>query len=196
MMRAVGLTLSLCSCVGASWLGAGPAAGASRAPHIIASASSDAAAAKPVADGMVDGMRRAALVEGLKREYESFFQPMETELYNPAVSFTDPLINFEGIEPYRNNVDMLAGKTLMGKLCFTDCGLTMHSVRDLPDGGLETRWTLQFRFKLLPWKPLAQFTGVSRYTLDGNKRVVAQQDYWDSINLQTGGSYALAPKKD
>ena len=27
----------------------------------------------------------------------------------------------------------------VGKLCFDDCGLTMHSVRDTADGGLETR---------------------------------------------------------
>ena len=44
---------------------------------------------------------------------------------------------------------------------------------------------------------LAQFTGVSRYTLDGQSRVLRQQDYWDSVNLRpgaNGGSYAEQPK--
>merc|ERR1719199_1054633 len=88
---------------------------------------------------------------------------------------------------------MLSGKSLLGRLLFSDPGLVMHKVRETRDG-LETRWTLQFRFKLLPWAPLAQFTGVSKYTLDSEKRVVAQQDYWDSINLQPGGGYAPVPK--
>ena len=70
------------------------------------------------------------LKEGLRREYDSFFQPMEDELYSPTVSFEDPMISFSGIDKYRNNVDMLAGVTPLGKLCFTDCALEMHSVSD------------------------------------------------------------------
>jgi hypothetical protein len=61
----------------------------------------------------------------------------------------------------------------------------MHKVTKT-DRGLTTRWTLQFRFRLLPWQPLAQFTGVSEYTLDKQARVLRQQDYWDSINLRDG----------
>ena len=133
--------------------------------------------------------KKAALMEGLQREYSSFFQPMEDELYNPSVSFADPLITLNGLDAYRNNVNMLAGKTLLGQTCFSDCGLVMHNCTETADGGLQTRWTLQFRFKLLPWKPLAQFTGVSRYTLDADCRVLAQKDYWDSINLRAGGDY-------
>ena len=131
--------------------------------------------------------KKDALMKGLEREYNSFFQPMEYDLYNPGVTFTDPMISFEGIEKYRNNVDMLAGETLLGKLCFSDCGLIMHNVTETADGGLQTRWTLQFRFKLLPWQPVARFTGVSRYTLDSECRVLSQKDYWDSVNLQPGG---------
>ena len=137
----------------------------------------------------------AKLMEGLRKEYDSFFQPLLPEFYNPEVSFADPLISFTGLEKYKNNVDMLAGKTPLGKACFTDCGLAMHGIKETPTG-LQTRWTLQFRFKLLPWAPLAQFTGVSQYTLDANKRVLAQQDFWDSINLQKGGAYAAVSKLD
>ena len=142
--------------------------------------------------------KKRQLMEGLRREYESFFQPMEKELYAESVSFNDPLIELSGVDAYRNNVDMLAGVNALGKLCFSDTGLAMHACKEL-DGGnmIETRWTLQFRFNLLPWKPLAQFTGVSRYTLDGQSRVLRQQDYWDSVNLRpgaNGGSYAEQPK--
>ena len=135
-------------------------------------------------------------MEGLRREYESFFQPMEEDLYNKAVSFDDPLISLSGVDAYRNNVNMLAGENPLGRLCFDQCGLNMHSVKELPSGQLETRWTLQFRFKLLPWQPVARFTGVSRYTLDDQCRVLAQQDYWDSVNLLPGGDYTAKPKKE
>jgi len=138
--------------------------------------------------------KKQSLMDGLRREYDSFFQPMEDELYSETVSFEDPLISLTGIEAFRNNVNMLAGQNLFGKLCFSDCGLIMHDVKDTADGGLETRWTLQFRFRLLPWQPLARFTGVSRYTLDANCRVLAQRDFWDSVNLLPGGEYAPQPK--
>ena len=156
---------------------------ASSASAAAASSAVDAAFAK----GKERNEKKDALIKGLEREYNSFFQPMEDNLYNPSVTFADPLISFEGIEKYRNNVDMLAGETLLGKLCFSDCGLIMHNVTETADGGLQTRWTLQFRFKLLPWQPVARFTGVSRYTLDSECRVLSQKDYWDSVNLQPGG---------
>lgn len=137
---------------------------------------------------------KAELMECLRREYDSFFQPMEDEFYSPDVSFCDPLISLAGVEAYRQNVNMLAGKTFMGRTCFSDCGLIMHNIKEASDGCLETRWTLQFRFKLLPWQPLCRFTGVSRYTLDANCRVLRQDDFWDSVNLKPGGSYAPASK--
>ena len=53
----------------------------------------------------------------------------------------------------------------------------MHAVEEEGERELTTRWTLQFRFKLLPWKPLAQFTGVSRYTLDAEARLLNSAPY-------------------
>lgn len=49
-----------------------------------------------------------------------------------------------------------------------------------------TRWTLSVCFNILPWKPVARFTGISEYTVDNRARVVRQVDYWDSINLIEG----------
>ena len=123
--------------------------------------------------------KKAALIEGLKREYSSFFSPMEMELYDANVEFNDPMVSFSGTNAFKANVDMLSGGSAVGKLLFDECGLVMHAVTEEAERALTTRWTLQFRFKLLPWKPLAQFTGVSQYTLDADARVTRQQDYWD-----------------
>lgn len=137
---------------------------------------------------------KQALIDGLRREYESFFQPMETELYSPEVEFVDPLIEMKGVDAYRQNVDMLAGTNLLGRILFTDCALTMHNIESPSERELRTRWTLQFRFKLLPWRPLARFSGVSCYMLDERARVLSQIDYWDSVNLKPRGSYESAGK--
>lgn len=59
-------------------------------------------------------------------------------------------------------------------------------LQDLGPKQLMTRWTLRIRAKVLPWSPIARFTGVSIYDLDEEARVVKQTDYWDSINLKQG----------
>ena len=72
--------------------------------------------------------KKAALIAGPQREYATFFQPMETELYSPDVEFVDPLINLQGVDAYANNVGMLAGSTLAGKILFRDCDLILTTV--------------------------------------------------------------------
>lgn len=147
--------------------------------------------------GAVDSFeaKKALTIECLRREYDSFFNPMEMEFYNPDVTFEDPMISLSGPQAYKQNVEMLAGTNPFGRLLFSDCGLTMHNVTEGPTPQqLETRWTLQFRFNLLPWAPVAQFTGVSKYTLDSEARVLRQQDFWDSVNLGPGGEYGARPK--
>merc|ERR1719230_658737 len=90
--------------------------------------------------------KKEALKECLRREYASFFQPMETQFYSPKVEFFDPLISLRGVEAYQNNVGMLAGENPLGKVLFSDCGLVMHNMTEPSERQLRTRWTLQFRF--------------------------------------------------
>mmetsp|Transcript_5613 Transcript_5613/g.23808 ORF Transcript_5613/g.23808 Transcript_5613/m.23808 type:complete len:213 (-) Transcript_5613:1122-1760(-) len=55
-----------------------------------------------------------------------------------------------------------------------------------------TRWTLNLKFKLLPWKPVLRFTGTSEYGLDDDLLVNRHIDTWDSINKQTFSFEAVA----
>ncbi len=138
--------------------------------------------------------KKADTLAGLQREYETFFNPMEDEQYTPDFEFADPMISYTGRDAHRSNVDMLSGSSALGRLLFSDCSLVMHNSTTAPGAAaLTTRWTLAFRFNLLPWKPLARFTGVSEYTLDPDARLSRQQDYWDSVNLVPGGGYATKP---
>jgi len=138
------------------------------------------------------------LKQVLEREYITFFDPMVKEYYNPQVTFKDPLNNLEGIDAYQSNVDMLAGRTLMGKVLFDNASIQLHSVTggeidsDNNISNIQTRWTLRFTFQALPWKPTARFSGISVYTVQpcsANQvgiEITSQHDYWDNINLQPG----------
>lgn len=135
--------------------------------------------------------RKEQLKRCLSREYRSFFRPFEAEFYREEVSFKDPLNDLEGKDKYRKNVEMLSGESLVGNILFTDGFIDLHAVEEIPgsDRRLRTRWTLGFKFRLLPWQPRALFTGVSDYEIDGNAQVLSQRDYWDTINLGSSGSY-------
>ena len=129
---------------------------------------------------------RQELVKCLKREYSSFFNPMEKKFYENDVSFLDPIIKIDGIENYKRNVDMLAGRNTLGSILFKDAAIILHNFEDLSDGRLMTRWTLRVTAKLIPWKPTARFTGVSIYSLSKSGKILRQEDYWDSVNLRNG----------
>ena len=149
-------------------------------------------------DAKVDALKAC-----LTREYTSFFSPLEENFYVPDVSFVDPLTKLDSLDAYRANVDMLAGRTLMGRVLFSDAQIALHSVERTGARAMRTRWTLSFVFSALPWRPVAYFTGVSEYEIDDAARVVAQRDYWDSLGLPSCSSvapgaapdtYAPAPK--
>ena len=91
---------------------------------------------------------------------------MEMEFYDEKVTFRDPLTTLNSIEAYKNNVDLLAGRTTLGAFLFRDAGIVLHSVEDIAPGALRTRWTLEMTMKALPWQPTAYFSGVSDYTVD------------------------------
>ena len=122
----------------------------------------------------------------LKKEYGSFFSPMNKQYYAKNVEFIDPLNTLIGIDKYQQNVDMLAGRTTLGNLLFKDATISLHDIEILSRNKLQTRWTLQVTVKSLPWQPRPRFTGISVYTLNDNGIIIKQEDYWDSINLANG----------
>ena len=142
----------------------------------------------------------------LEREYVSFFAPMQKEYYALNVSFDDPMTSLSGVDAYQKNVDMLASRTLMGKILFEDAGISLHSVEGgevAEDGSISkiiTRWTLRVTASILPWKPTARFSGISVYEVSsgGEEGVLVdhQTDYWDSINIKPGsnGEYQKVDK--
>ena len=144
------------------------------------------------------------LKQVLAKEYISFFNPMVDSWYAKDVTFDDPMTSLSGVDSYRSNVDMLAGRTLMGKVLFDGAGINLHSVTggevtekndSVEIDDVITRWTLRMTVKALPWKPEPVFSGVSVYKLQpGGKEgvtIVGQTDYWDSINIKEGTNMSV-----
>lgn len=164
----------------------------------MSTASADTATQPPSRQAELAGTV-SKLKQVLSKEYMTFFSPMVSSWYEPDVTFDDPLTSLAGVDSYAANVDMLAGRTALGRALFEGAGINLHSVtggevRAAGDGGgvdiadIVTRWTLRFTFKALPWKPEAVFSGVSVYDVrpggaEGVK-IVGQKDYWDSINIR------------
>ena len=146
------------------------------------------------------GARLPELEKSLYREYATFFNQFDRKYYSEQVQFVDPLTSFVGVDKYKDNVDMLGGRTALGKLLFKDAGIALHGIEYLEDDSegrtrLQTRWTLQVTVSLLPWKPRAKFTGVSIYTIDNKGIIVKQDDFWDSVNLKKN-AYAKVSFQD
>lgn len=149
----------------------------------------------------------ARLKKVISREYITFFDPMETQYYANDVTFDDPMTSLSGVQSYKNNVDMLASRTLLGNILFQDAGIVLHNIsggdvnQDGSIGDIITRWTLKMTFKILPWNPTARFTGISVYkvvkdTTAAGVSIISQNDYWDSINIapNSGGEYQKVEK--
>ena len=160
--------------------------------------------APPSLADSVSGLKRV-----LEREYASFFDPMRREYYAPDVTFLDPMTTLAGVDAYQGNVDMLASRTLLGKVLFEDAGIVLHGVEggEISEDGSEvsdllTRWTLRLTAKVIPWRPTARFTGVSIYRVEADPssevgvQIMGQTDYWDSVNIKpgSGGDYGPVDK--
>ena len=106
-------------------------------------------------------VKKSQLKEVIAREYASMFDPMERQFYTPQVEFIDPLNSFKGVDKYQGNVDLLGGRSLLGRLVFRDAYIHLHTFTDLDEYRFETRWTLGLTMKVLPWQPEAVITGTS-----------------------------------
>jgi len=56
----------------------------------------------------------------LASEYASFFTPLQSDIYCPDLVFTDPLSVVKGVSSYEKNIDLIAGRGLIGGLVFDE----------------------------------------------------------------------------
>uniref|UniRef100_A0A7S0Z0T3 Uncharacterized protein n=1 Tax=Hemiselmis tepida TaxID=464990 RepID=A0A7S0Z0T3_9CRYP len=123
------------------------------------------------------------LVRELKEELPQLMDASYTpkwDLYSSKVKFVDPLNEFDGVEKYKSNIQLLKDSPL-----FTDAQMSLHDAVGQDDGTVITRWTLAMTFKAFPWRPRVTFTGTSTYYMDDDGKVSKHVDMWDSIDNQS-----------
>ncbi|KAJ0977829.1 hypothetical protein J5N97_013303 [Dioscorea zingiberensis] len=117
-----------------------------------------------------------ALVDFLYADLPHLFddQGIDPTMYDEFVKFRDPITKHDSIEGYLFNIRLL-------KLLFTP-DFQLHNVRKTGPYEITTRWTMEMRFGLLPWKPELVFTGCSIMGINPKtQKFCSHVDLWDSI---------------
>lgn len=136
-----------------------------------AAATGDAAAeAPPSLQGLMD-----FLEADLPHLFDE--QGIDPSRYSDSVRFTDPITQYDSIEGYLFNIQML--RRLFNPK------FVLHNVKQTGEAEVTTRWTMEMRFWLLPWNPEVVFTGTSIMSVDlATMQFTSHVDTWDSIENQ------------
>ena len=115
------------------------------------------------------------LEEDLKHLFDE--TGIDRNIYADDVKFEDPITRYDSIDGYLFNIQML-------RYLFTP-EFILHTIKEVNETTLETRWTMNMKLRILPWQPDLIYTGTSQYEFDLNtKKVVRHSDTWDSIENQ------------
>ena len=123
-------------------------------------------------DNVMETMR-LFLEEDLKHLFDE--TGIDSSKYSEDVEFVDPLTKHDNIQGYLLNIQML-------RYLFTP-EFILHGSKQTGSKELTTRWTMNMRFNLLPWRPKIQFTGRSILTVDTTREKFTRHvDIWDSVS--------------
>mmetsp|Transcript_9294 Transcript_9294/g.18951 ORF Transcript_9294/g.18951 Transcript_9294/m.18951 type:complete len:390 (-) Transcript_9294:51-1220(-) len=158
--------------------------GVRRGSHLRSTVCSDAVEQKEVPTYVTRVMN--LLSADLPKMFDVHHEP-DWSIYADDVEFEDPMTKFDGVDQYRRNIRMLKDSLLFG-----EGNLEIHDIwsqRRISTGAavwsVLTRFTLSFKARIFPWKPILRFTGTSEYILREDGLVVGHIDRWDSISNQS-----------
>lgn len=101
-------------------------------------------------------------------------QGIDRAAYDERVKFRDPITKHDSIGGYLFNIAML-------RAVFSP-DFQLHWVKQTGPYEITTRWTMEMRFALLPWKPELIFTGTSVMGINPQTgKFCSHLDFWDSI---------------
>ncbi|KAH9553797.1 hypothetical protein CY35_08G031600 [Sphagnum magellanicum] len=112
----------------------------------------------------------------LRRDLIHLFdeQGIDKSMYDPKVEFRDPITNYDSLEGYLFNIQML-------RLLFHPI-FELHTVKQTGPYEITTRWTMTMNFWIVLWQPKLIFTGVSIMRINPETgKFCAHIDRWDSI---------------
>ena len=96
------------------------------------------------------------LAEDLEHLFDE--RGIDKSVYAADVKFEDPITKYDSINGYLANIQML-------RYVFSP-EFILHKISPVSETTLETRWTMNMKFRILPWQPDLTFTGTSQYEFD------------------------------
>lgn len=96
------------------------------------------------------------LAEDLEHLFDE--RGIDKSVYAADVKFEDPITKYDSINGYLANIQML-------RYVFSP-EFILHKIYPVSETTLETRWTMNMKFRILPWQPDLTFTGTSQYEFD------------------------------
>ena len=109
-------------------------------------------------DAPIDFLTRMSsfLAEDLEHLFDE--RGIDKSVYAADVKFEDPITKYDSINGYLANIQML-------RYVFSP-EFILHKIYPVSETTLETRWTMNMKFRILPWQPDLTFTGTSQYEFD------------------------------
>lgn len=114
------------------------------------------------------------ILDRLQQDYQTFPQNQSYELYAPDVYFQDPMMQFRGIDRYRQMVGFMT-------TWFKNIQLDLHDISQQEEA-IVTRWTLSWNTPL-PWNPRISISGSSELKINADGLIYSHIDYWDCSRL-------------
>ena len=114
------------------------------------------------------------LLAKLEEDYANMYfitGDLADELYAEDCLFADPTISFEGLQLYKNNLQLLIPFLVSPAIC-------LKGIRVIePEASVLAAWTLSTRLEL-PWKPQIFVNGTTEYSIE-DFRIVKHVERWD-----------------
>jgi hypothetical protein len=111
-----------------------------------------------------------SILDSLNVDYARFPLDQTYTIYAQDVYFKDPMVEFRGIERYKQMVGFI-------QRWFLDCRMDVHGIQQPDQYHIKTEWTLSWNTPL-PWKPRISISGWSELTLNSDQLIVSHIDYW------------------
>ena len=126
------------------------------------------------AEDVLESLRR----DFVEREY-LWTGDIDASIYDEFCVFTDPTLSFTGLERFERNMEAL--RPLVERFIEPDRSVDLESIElDNEEGCVYAEWRMRGRIKV-PWKPVIDVRGKTRYKLDPDNaggRIVSYDEEW------------------
>ena len=134
--------------------------------------------------GMMDAIDQEDVLESIRADFVErcylWTGDIETKMYDEDCVFTDPTLQFRGLERFERNMQAL--RPIVKRFVESDRFVDLEKITlDAENASVYAEWRMCGKLKL-PWKPVIDVRGKTRYTLGttdrAGGRIVRYDEEW------------------